>query len=103
MEVLTQNQTLIKHPCVAEKQRLLETLIMLKIYITIHSWNPPPHPLLKGDYNLPKIESLGGGGVRNFLLERGDKPVKGDWCRNGRLSLFYYFTVQSYLPCVRGT
>ena len=46
MEVLTQNQTLIKHPRVAEKQRLLETLIMLKIYITIHSWTPPPHPPL---------------------------------------------------------
>ena len=67
MEVLTQNQTLIKHPRVAEKQRLLETLIMLKIYITIHSWNPPPPPpLLKGEYNLPKIESLGGGGTKFF-------------------------------------
>ena len=62
MEVLTQNQTLIKHPCVAEKQRLLETLIMLKIYITIHSWTPPPiPPVLKGAENHPKIESRGGG------------------------------------------
>ena len=26
--------------------------------------------------DFPKIESLGGG-VRNFLLERGDKPEKG--------------------------
>ena len=27
----------------------------------------------------PKTESLGGGGgVQNVLLERGDKPVKGE-------------------------
>ena len=33
-----------------------------------------------GKKNLPKIESLGGGGrgVQNFLLERGDKPEKGE-------------------------
>ena len=54
----------------------------------------PPPPLFKGGQDLPKTESLvGGGGVRNFLLERGDKPVKGG------LPLFYYFTVQSYV-CV---
>ena len=29
-----------------------------------------------GGYDLPKVESLGGG-VQNFLLERGNKPVKG--------------------------
>ena len=37
-----------------------------------------PPPLVKwggGEYDLPKIESLVG--IRNFLLERGDKPVKG--------------------------
>ena len=32
-------------------------------------------PLLNGGYDLPKIESVDG--VQNFLLERGDKPVKG--------------------------
>ena len=54
-----------------------------------------PHPLRK-------IESLGEG-VRNVLLQRGDKPVKeGGSCRNEGLLLFYYFTVQSYLLCVRG-
>ena len=49
-----------------------------------HSWNPSP--LIKGG------EVGGGGGrtfqklshlgVSNFLLERGDKPEKGGWCRN---------------------
>ena len=61
---------------------------------------PPPTP--------PKIESLEE--VQNVLLERRNKPVKRgggggrSWCRNGGggLSLFYYFTVQSYLLCVRG-
>ena len=38
--------------------------------------------LIKGrGVELSKIESLGGGrgvgGVRNFLLDRGDKPEKG--------------------------
>ena len=44
----------------------------------------PPPPLLK---DLPKIESLWGG-LQNFLLERGDKPEKGAWCRKGGLPLF---------------
>ena len=37
-----------------------------------------PPTLLKGrggEQDLPKIESLGW--IRNFLLERGDKPEKG--------------------------
>ena len=52
--------------------------------------------------DLPKIESLaGGGGVQNVLLERGDKPEKK------ALPLFYYFTVQfnhiySVCVCVGG-
>ena len=33
-------------------------------------------PLLKEVYNLSKIKSLGGGGVQNILLERGNKPEK---------------------------
>ena len=40
------------------------------------------------------------GGVQNFLLERRGKTEKGSWCRNGRMPLFYYFTVQSQLLCV---
>ena len=35
----------------------------------------------------------GGGGVRNFLLERGDKPERGIDVEMGGLPLFYYFTV----------
>ena len=53
----------------------------------------------------------------NFLLERGDKAEKegegerregeeggggGGSCKNGRLLLFYCFTVQSHLQCVCG-
>ena len=37
-----------------------------------HNWNPPP---------LKKIESLGG--APKILLQRGDNPEKGGWCRNG--------------------
>ena len=56
-----------------------------------------------GGYNLPKIESLGGGGVQIFFLERGDKPVKGRLMLKWEgVPLFYYFTVQSYLLRVRG-
>ena len=46
-----------------------------------------------------------GGGVQNFLLERGDKPKNGGGgvdIEIGGLQLFYYFTIQSHLPCVRG-
>ena len=48
-------------------------------------------PLIKGrGWNLPEIESLGG--VRNFLLERGDKLEKGgggvDVEMGGGLQLF---------------
>ena len=35
----------------------------------------PPTLLKGGEQDLPKIESLGW--IRNFLLERGDKPEKG--------------------------
>ena len=35
-----------------------------------------PPPLVKGGQDLPKIKSLGGG-VQNFLPERGNKPEKG--------------------------
>ena len=63
-----------------------------------------PPPLLNGGYDLPKMEPLGGEGVRNFLLERGDKPVMGGGVdvEMWGLQLFYYFTVQSCLLCVRG-
>ena len=66
-----------------------------------HSWNPPPS--LKEGEDLPKIESLGGGGVQNFLLERGHKPEKGAGVVDVEIRgvpIFYYFTVQSYLLCV---
>ena len=45
------------------------------------SWNPPPPPP-KPFYReerrrtFQKLSHLGGGGVRIFLLERGDKPGK---------------------------
>ena len=35
-------------------------------------------PLIKGGgRTFQKLSHLGGGGVRNFLLEREDKPEKG--------------------------
>ena len=61
-----------------------------------HTHTPHP-PLLK--------EGASREGVQNFMLERGDKPVKGGGgvdVEMGRLTLFCYFTVQSYLLCVRG-
>ena len=77
------------------------------ISISYHSWNPSPapHPLIKRGYDLPKINSLGGGGVQNFLLERGNKPVKRyGWCKNGGVATFLllYTAVQSHLLCVWG-
>ena len=53
----------------------------LSIYIfdILHSSNPLP-PLLKGGgeggLGSSKNRVTRGGGVRNFLLERGDKPEK---------------------------
>ena len=47
----------------------------------------------KGGRTFQKLSQFGGG-VQNFLLERGDKPEKGGvgwgggWCRNGELPLF---------------
>ena len=42
-----------------------------------YSWNPPPPILFKGGgQDLPKIESLGGGGTKHFA-RKGDKPEKG--------------------------
>ena len=52
-------------------------------------------PLIKGrGWNLPEIESIGG--VRNFLLERGDKLEKGGggWCRNGGRVATFFTTLQ---------
>ena len=63
-----------------------------------------PSPLLRGGgggVGPSKNWVTAGGEGGNFLLERGDKPEKGVWCRNGGLPLFYYFTVQSHLLCVR--
>ena len=52
---------------------------MIITLITLHSWNPPspPLPLLKGSYDLQKIELPEGGGVPKFLLEWRDNPEKG--------------------------
>ena len=72
-----------------------------------HSWNAPP-PVLKegggggGGGGVGPSENWVAMGVQIFLLERGDKPEKGAWCRNGGLPLVYYFTVQSHLLCVWG-
>ena len=51
-----------------------------------HSWNPPP--LTKEGGGLGPSENWVNWGVRNFLLEKGDKPVKGGWCRNGGVATF---------------
>ena len=51
----------------------------------IHSWNP--FPLINWGVVGTSKNSLTWG-VQNFLLERGDKPEKGGWCRNGGLPLF---------------
>ena len=51
------------------------------------------------------IESLEGGGVRKFLLEREDKPEKwgGVDVEIGGCHFFYYFTVQfDHIHCVFG-
>ena len=62
-------------------------------------------PLIKGGVGTSEncVTWMGGGEVRNFLLERGDKPVK-----EGGVDVeiggchFLFFTVQSYLLCVGG-
>ena len=54
------------------------------IYITLYYYTilyyivgPPPLPLLKGRVGPSENWVTRGGGVWNFLLERGDKPEKG--------------------------
>ena len=53
---------------------------------------PPPSPILKErgvGRTFQKLSHLRGGrGVRNLLLERGDKPEKGVSCRNGGVATF---------------
>ena len=54
------------------------TTTMTSLGFIIVGTPPPPTalpPPLKEGEDLPKIESLEG--IQNFLLERGDKPVKG--------------------------
>ena len=60
-----------------------------------HSWNLL---YLKGVRTFQKLSQFQG--VRNFLLERGDKAEKGSWGKIWGLSLFYYFTVQLHLKCM---
>ena len=58
---------------------------------------PHPAPIIKGGgEDLPKIESLGGGGGRKGItLKRGvDVEIGGEGCH------FYYLTVQLHLLCV---
>ena len=70
---------------------------------------PNKHKIIS--FNTTTMTSLGFiivgtplAGVQFFLLERGDKPLEvgGGHVEMGGLPLFYYFTVQSYLLCVRG-
>ena len=62
--------------------------------------DPPPPPLIKGG-GLGPSKNWVTWGLPKIFLERGDNPEKkGDWCRNGGLPLFYYFTVQFHLLCV---
>ena len=49
---------------------------LLKRRFIVGTPPPPPPSLLKGELDLPKIESLEGG-VQNILLKRGDNPEKG--------------------------
>ena len=88
----------------------ISILSFLTLFLCVHSLHLLFDSVPKEPYiiwlSLPRIESLGGR-VRNFLLERGDKPVKVggggvDVEMGVGLPLFYYFTVQSYLLCVRG-
>ena len=59
-------------------QMILKMHSIISYTNTFHRWTPPPPPLIKGGgEDLPKIESFGRGEVQNFLLERGNKPVKG--------------------------
>ena len=68
----------------------------------MYVYSNTPEAILSVNFGLfdivgtPRGNHLGGGGVQNVLLERGDKPKKGG------LPLFYYFTVQSHFLCVWG-
>ena len=57
---------------------------------------PPLPPFIKGGRVGPSENCVtrGGGGTKLFARGGG-----GGWCKNGGLSLFYYFTVQSHLLC----
>ena len=62
---------------------------------------PPSPPLIKGGWDLPNVESLGGGG-KKFLARKGINLKRGVDEEMGGLPLFYCFTVQSHLLCVWG-
>ena len=67
------------------------------IGLFIHSWSPPS---LKGDG--PSKNLITWGGTNNFARKGNNPENGGSWCRNGGLSLFYYFNVQLHLLCVAG-
>ena len=49
----------------------------------------PPSPLLKGVGGVGPSKNSVTWGIRNFLLERGDKPERWGWCRNGGIATFF--------------
>ena len=66
---------------------------------------PPPLPCLYywGGWPSKNWVTWGGRGwVQKFLLDMGDIPEKGGWCKNGGVATFFiiYSSVQSHLLCV---
>ena len=57
---------------------------------------------LEWGQDLPKIESLEGGRVQGFLLERGDKPLKEGLMQKWRGCHFFITLQFNHIYCVWG-
>ena len=57
---------------------------------------------LEWGQDLPKIESLEGGRVQGFLLERGDKPLKEGLMQKWRGCHFFITLQFNHIYCVYG-
>ena len=82
------------------------------LFAETYSWNALQKPGIKNCAVGKEVSSfvsqlLGCQRVQNLsslsqktCYIQSSNSNKRDWCRNGGLPLFYYFTVQSYLLCV---
>ena len=73
-------------PLVSQKIFCVSLLQTVLLFLTNQAMRFISHGIGHSYFIVGKLSHLGG--VQNFLLERREKPEKGDWCRNGGVATF---------------